>query len=1108
MDRQYIAFISYRHAPLDSAVAKTLHTEIEGYKIPKMLRNSGEKKLGLVFRDQEELSVSSDLTEDIYNALDHSKYLVVVCSKDTIQSPWVSREIEYFLRHHDRKNVFTVLASGEPGEVFPKLLTQITDEAGNAEEVEPLAVDARADNIRAMRRKLRREIMRLYAAMIGCSYDALVLRQQHRQKRQLAGILSMILLVALSFSAVLLVKNRQIDLKNSELERVNQVLEQTNEELLLQKAEVQLRESELLTNAAQEALTEGNNYKAIENAASALPSAEENRPYYAPAEQVLFSALGIFEGDSSDYVITRTNIEQTTPIADYIISENGSYLATLDQYGVISCYDTANGDVIWNLKLDLANIRYVSSEAHQLFLSSAGNSMVVFVHGFAAEVSFEDGAIKWFYDDYGSSHGLAAITDNSEMLVYLKQEYDGETNHYAFNLIYLSTKSGEVLYTVTIAKGTPYNATSAEDPGIRFSHDWLADIQLGAFSPDGTYFAGGFFEENIEGGTTLCYYLVDLKNGTSRIIYKEAIEAGYYNGLIRKLYFCGDNAALLALRENEDSSVAVTVEKIDLDTGTMLWQTESAPERDIYFYNSSGSFVSILTARSLLVGRSNVLYVFDLENGKQEITDQLDADIVSLEPSGKYFFSFVLSDGRYTLMWMNDSGVHYTDLYFGQSISLGETSNATLYNEGFLFLSVDGDKIGTLYTRDDNYVVNRPIESNRCIVIHRVVYQKEYISCKSTDILEDNESLSDENVTVCDDGTLIFGRIYQRSDDWSDSSYCLKTFDPVTCTCIDTMQLEEDISRQNLYPLPDGSGYIDCNDYGDVSLYNAASNTVTTLMEGTLFDYAQLSSSTLRTADNKILSVACDGTELSVWLNGIPQNSVSLPADARWSAKAEHQPYRFLSSGSNGYVMLNSYYDLNDMVADGAIVWDSLTDTWYQWPLENILEEVYFADALPYFAVIDSDGVVHVCEITTGETICAFPLNLPQNSIQQMKFILDDNYLLVTTQDCQLLIFQIETGEVMYKQQMDSAISTENYVYEDAVNQRLYITGGCTDTGICLDLTSWTKLGDISGLLFYHARTNSIYCYGYRDGESRIWAWEVPSTEKLVEMAYEVIGHS
>ena len=122
MDRSYIAFISYRHTDPDKAVAEKLHQLIERYHVPKGIGKE-QKRLGIAFRDQEELPVSGDLGQDIYNALDHSEFLIVVCSPRTPESMWVTREIEYFLSHHDYRHVLTVLVEGEPDDSFPHNLT-------------------------------------------------------------------------------------------------------------------------------------------------------------------------------------------------------------------------------------------------------------------------------------------------------------------------------------------------------------------------------------------------------------------------------------------------------------------------------------------------------------------------------------------------------------------------------------------------------------------------------------------------------------------------------------------------------------------------------------------------------------------------------------------------------------------------------------------------------------------------------------------------------------------------------------------------------------------------------------------------------------------------
>lgn len=112
MDIHYNAFISYRHHPDDIRVASEIHKGLEHFKIPRAIRKtSGSMRL---FRDKEELPITSHLTDDIGRALENSDFLIVICSPHTKESVWVQREIETFLKTHSRDKVLTVLASGEP----------------------------------------------------------------------------------------------------------------------------------------------------------------------------------------------------------------------------------------------------------------------------------------------------------------------------------------------------------------------------------------------------------------------------------------------------------------------------------------------------------------------------------------------------------------------------------------------------------------------------------------------------------------------------------------------------------------------------------------------------------------------------------------------------------------------------------------------------------------------------------------------------------------------------------------------------------------------------------------------------------------------------------
>ena len=209
--RKYKAFISYRHLPLEMYVARRLHKRIEHYTIPRALRKYGQKHPGYVFRDQDELPISSNLSDDIQTALDNSEFLIVICSPETAKSKWVLREISYFLEHHDRDHVLAVLADGTPDAAFPSLLTDVTDEQGNLiRSIEPLAANIVAPTAPRRRRLLKTESLRILAALIGCPYDALLRREQRYKMRRIAAGCTAAALVAGSFIAMLVDRNMQI----------------------------------------------------------------------------------------------------------------------------------------------------------------------------------------------------------------------------------------------------------------------------------------------------------------------------------------------------------------------------------------------------------------------------------------------------------------------------------------------------------------------------------------------------------------------------------------------------------------------------------------------------------------------------------------------------------------------------------------------------------------------------------------------------------------------------------------------------------------------------------------------------------------------------------
>lgn len=322
MSRQYRAFISYRHRPVDMAVARRLHGLIEHFRVPRALREkAGGKKLGIVFRDKDELPISMDLTGDIFTALDHTEFLIVICTPDTPKSLWVEREITYFLEHHDRSRVLAVLADGTPETSFPKVLTEVYGADGQVERIiEPLAADATGISHSQRMRKLQKESRRLFAAMIGCAYDDLVQREKKYRRKCALAIASGVLAAGTAVGLLLAAKEAQLQ------EKIRQE---------------QIQQSQSLALRAQNELARGDRYAAIETAASALSG---DRPYVAQAEQALSQALYAYQEPRGR--LDRA-IDQPGAAMQLCASQDERFVAAVSEDGTLRCFDRLEGTLLW-----------------------------------------------------------------------------------------------------------------------------------------------------------------------------------------------------------------------------------------------------------------------------------------------------------------------------------------------------------------------------------------------------------------------------------------------------------------------------------------------------------------------------------------------------------------------------------------------------------------------------------------------------------------------------------------------------------------------------------------------------------------------------------------
>jgi len=102
----YDAFISYSHAK-DKPIAAALQSVIQKLGKP-WYRRRGLR----VFRDDTSLSATPQLWPSIEQALSQSRFLLLLSSPEAAASPWVAKEIEYWLAH---KSTDTLLIGGTNG---------------------------------------------------------------------------------------------------------------------------------------------------------------------------------------------------------------------------------------------------------------------------------------------------------------------------------------------------------------------------------------------------------------------------------------------------------------------------------------------------------------------------------------------------------------------------------------------------------------------------------------------------------------------------------------------------------------------------------------------------------------------------------------------------------------------------------------------------------------------------------------------------------------------------------------------------------------------------------------------------------------------------------
>ncbi len=352
-EAHYDAFISYRHNEKDSYIAKSIHKRLESFRLPRSLRKNSDKEvkeITRIFRDEEELPLSADLSETINNALQNSDYLICICTPDYLSSSWCIKEVETFLRIRDHSHILVVLADGEPEDSFPEILTfedvEIRDDDGTVrierKSIEPLAADVRGQDKKEINKKMEAAVMRLCAAIIGVNYDDL--RQRHREAKlkRLVALSTCIGVCLLAFGIFVSVTFLEISRQNDEISKQNTEINKQNMTIREQYAELRDKHAASVAETANEQLSKGRRMDAIEALYSVMPE-DDKTPYNPKAVATLYKAMNTY-GIENKYAPVKT-YDMDFELASFDVSYDTRYIM-LDDNMNIRIFDVQSGEVI------------------------------------------------------------------------------------------------------------------------------------------------------------------------------------------------------------------------------------------------------------------------------------------------------------------------------------------------------------------------------------------------------------------------------------------------------------------------------------------------------------------------------------------------------------------------------------------------------------------------------------------------------------------------------------------------------------------------------------------------------------------------------------------
>jgi len=183
---RYKAFISYNHR--DLKFAKSLHVKLEKFSFPSPNQKGKNKPLYPVFLDQNELKAGSTLSEAIQDAIRSSKYLIIICSENSVNSKWVKAELAFMKELNRDDDIIGVIPDKNGNELH------LAEFFG--QDSEHLAADFRPGKNKNL------QLSKIAATIMEVELDELYRRESRRKNKQMLSLSAGLSVIAILMSTL------------------------------------------------------------------------------------------------------------------------------------------------------------------------------------------------------------------------------------------------------------------------------------------------------------------------------------------------------------------------------------------------------------------------------------------------------------------------------------------------------------------------------------------------------------------------------------------------------------------------------------------------------------------------------------------------------------------------------------------------------------------------------------------------------------------------------------------------------------------------------------------------------------------------------------------